>query len=203
VFDNAMLGNKIKNCFFQNNLCAGNFRGADNIIADNYISGSNWVDGGNSDSADGDTFAVKLGTFRLSRFRDNFITGIPQMALSCSGDLDATIISNNWFDICDQSGVSVKNSDGGIFIGNTFNRCMIGQDTSLAKSKGFTSDEYDAIVRMQNCNDVGFWNNWFGYVDYGVPKGAPVKTFHMTGCTGIQIANNMFRAPYERLDDKD
>ena len=204
VFDNALLGNKIKNCFFQNNLCTGNFRGSDNIIADNYISGSNYkADGSNSASADGNTFAVKFGSFRLNRFLRNFITGRPQMALGCDGDLDGTIIAQNWFDICDMSGLAMENSAGGIFIGNSFNRCMIGQDPDIDESFGTVSDEYDAIVRLDNCQDMGFWNNWFGYVEHGLPKGEPVKTFHMTGCTGIQIANNLFRAPYERLDDKD
>jgi len=204
VFDLPMLGNKIKNSFFQNNLCTGNFRGSDNIISDNYISGSNYNPGsGNSISADGNTFAVKFGSFRLNRFLRNFITGRPQMALYCGGDLDGTVVNGNWFDICDMSGLAMENSSGGIFEANSFNRCMIGQDGDLDESFGTTDPEYDSIVRMVNCEDTGFWNNWFGYVEHGLPKGAPVKTFHMTDCTGIQIANNLFRAPYVRLDLKD
>lgn len=204
VFDNALLGNKIMNCFFQNNLCTGNFRGSDNLIENNYISGSNYNPGtGNSISAGADTFAMKFGSFRINWVNRNFITGRPQMAMQITGDIDATIFSGNRFDICDWSGLAMENSSGGIFVGNSFNRCMIGQDPDIDESFGTTSDEYDAIVRMQNCQDMGFWNNWFGYVEHGLPKGEPVKTFHMNGCSGIQIANNTYRAPYERLDDKD
>ena len=204
VFDVPMLGNKIKNCFFQNNLCTGNFRGSDNIIADNYISGSNYkADGSNSASAGADTFAVKFGSFRLNRFLRNFITGRPQMALGCEGDLDGTIINSNWFDICDMSGVYIKNSSGAIFEANTFNRCMIGQDQNLDESFGVTDPKYDSIVRMVDCEDMAFWNNWFGYVEHGLPAGAPIKTFHNTNCSGIQITNNLFRKPYVRLDVND
>ena len=49
---------------------------------------------------------------------------------------------------------------------------------------------------------MGFWNNHFGFV-HGLPSGAPVKTFHNTDCDNIQIANNLFETPYERLDVKD
>jgi polygalacturonase len=204
VFDNAMLGNHIIGNFFQNNLCTGNFRGSDNIIENNYVSGSNYNPGtGNSISAGADTFAMKFGSFRLNRVRNNFITGRPQMAMYIGGDIDGTIFDANWLDICDMSGLAMENASGGIFVANTFNRCMIGQDPDIDESFGQTSDDYNAIVRMVNCEDLGFWNNWFGYVEHGLPAGEPVKTFHMTGCTAIQIANNLFRAPYERLDLKD
>ena len=55
--------------------------GADCHIEDNVISGSNWHSGGttNSDSAGATTFAVKLGSWRMSWFERNFITGWPQM----------------------------------------------------------------------------------------------------------------------------
>jgi hypothetical protein len=204
VFDNALLGNKIMNCFFQNNLCTGNFRGSDNLIENNYISGSNWkADGSNSASAGPETFAMKFGSFRINWVNRNFITGRPQMAMYVGGDVDATIFDGNRFDICDMSGLVMENSGGGIFIGNTFNRCMLGKDPDIDESFGTTDPNYDAIVRLDNCQDMGFWNNWFGYVEHGLPKGEPIKTFRMTGCSGIQIANNTFRAPYERLDDKD
>ena len=204
VFDLPMLGNKIKNCFFQNNLCTGDFRGSDNIISDNYISGSNYNPGtGNSVSADGTTFAVKFGSFRLNRFLRNFITGRPQMALGIFGDIDGTIINGNWFDICDMSGVYAENSSGGIFEANSFNRCMIGQDASAEESFGTKSDLYDSIVRLIECHSMGFWNNWFGYVEHGLPAGPSVKTFHMSHCDNIQIGQNLFHTPYARLDVKD
>ena len=145
---------------------------------------------------------MKFGSFRLNRVRNNFITGIPQMPMQITGDIDATVFDGNWFDICDWSGLAIENAEGGVFVNNTFNRCMLGQDAALAKSDT-TSTKYDAIVRLINCNDMGFWNNWFGYVVNGLPKGAPIKTFHNTNCDGIQIANNLFRRPYVRLDVKD
>jgi hypothetical protein len=203
VFNLPMLGCKILNNFFQNNLCTGRFSGSDSIIADNYISGSNYNPGsGNSISADGNTFAVEFGSFTLNRFRDNFITGRPQMIAKIDGDVTGTIFRDNWFDIADMSGLVAENSGGGIFVGNTFNRCMIGQDKDAKESFGTTSDDYDAIVRMVGCEDMAFWNNEFLFF-HGLPAGAPVRTFHNTGCTGIQIANNLFRTPYERLDEAD
>jgi hypothetical protein len=203
VFDLPMLGNKIKNCFFQNNLCTGYFRGSDNIISDNYVSGSNYNPGsGNSVSADGTTFAVKFGSFTLNRFSRNFITGRPQMIASIDGDVTGTIFSENWFDIADMSGLYAKGSQGGVFSGNTFNRCCIGQDPDAKESFGTTDDEHDAIVRMVDCHSMGFWNNHFGFV-HGVPAGPPVKTFHLTNCDNIQIGQNLFETPYERLDEVD
>jgi hypothetical protein len=100
-------------------------------------------------------------------------------------------------------GLYAKNASGGIFIGNTFNRCMLGQDASKPASSGTTNAEFDAMIRMIDCEDMGIWNNFFGYIDNGVPAGEPIPTFHLTKCDGIQIANNVFRRPYERLDVKD
>jgi len=100
------------------------------------------------------------------------------------------------------SGLYAKGAKGGVFVNNTFNRCMIGQDENAKESFGTVDKEYDAIVRMTDCHSMGFWNNHFGYV-HGLPAGDPVKTFHNTNCDNIQIANNMFETPYERLDVKD
>ena len=203
VFDLPMLGNKIKNCFFQNNLCTGDFRGSDNIIADNYISGSNYNPGsGNSLPADGNTFAVKFTSFTLNRFVRNFITGRPQMALGIEGDTTGTVLTGNWFDICDCSGVFADGASGAVFDGNTFNRCMIGQDPDAKESFGTTSDLYDSIVRLVECHSMGFWNNWFGYV-HGLPAGKSVVTFHNSHSDNIQIGQNLFHTPYVRLDVKD
>jgi polygalacturonase len=203
VFNVPTLGCKILNSFFQNNLCTGTFSGSDNIIENNYISGSNYNPGsGNSISADGKTFAVKFGSFTLNRFNKNFITGRPQMALGITSDITGTIIDGNWFDICDMSGVHAKNSSGGVFVNNTFNRCMIGQDSNAKESFGTTDPKYDSIVRLEACTDMGFWNNAFMFF-HGLPAGNPVKTFHTTGCDGIAIANNLFKRPYKRLDTDD
>jgi len=201
VFNLPTLGCKITNSFFQNNLCTGRFSGSDNIIENNYISGSNHSTS-NSISADGNTFAVEFGSFTLNRFNRNFITGRPQMALGAFGDLGGTICDGNWFDICDMSGVYAENSKGGVFVNNTFNRCMIGQDPDARESFGTKSDLYDSIVRLIECHSFGFWNNHFGYV-HGLPAGPSVKTFHNSHCDNIQIANNLFETPYERLDVKD
>jgi hypothetical protein len=203
VFNLPMLGCKIVNSFFQNNLCTGRFSGSDSIIENNYISGSNYNPGsGNSISADGHTFAVEFGSFTLNRFNKNFITGRPQMIALIEGDVGGTIFDANWLDIADMSGLVAIGSKGGVFVNNTFNRCMIGQDDNLKESFGTTDPDFDAIVRMTDCHSMGFWNNHFGFV-HGLPAGAPIKTFHNTGCENIQIANNLFEAPYERLDVKD
>ena len=200
VFNVPMLGCHIIGNFFQNNLCTGTFSGSDSIIENNLISGSNYNPGtGNSISADGHTFAVKFGSFTLNRFNRNFITGRPQMIMSITGDVGGTIFDGNWFDIADMSGLYAEGSKGGVFVNNTFNRCMIGQDDDLRESFGTTDPKYDAIIRMENCHSMAFWNNHFGFV-HGLPAGDPVKSFHNTGCDNIQIANNIFETPYERLD---
>jgi polygalacturonase len=203
VFNTPMLGCKIINNFFQNNLCTGRFSGSDSIIENNYISGSNYNPGsGNSISADGHPFAVEFGSFTLNHFAKNFITGRPQMIMKIDGDVDGTIFDANWIDIADMSGIYAENSSGGIFVNNRFNRCCIGQDPDARESFGTTDPEYDAIVRMKNCHSMGFWNNRFGFV-HGLPAGDPVTSFHLTQCDNIQIANNLFVTPYERLHEVD
>jgi len=203
VFNLPMLGCKIGYSFFQNNLCTGRFSGSDCIIQDNYISGSNYnPDSGNSISADGHTFAVEFGSFTLNRFNRNFITGRPQMAAGIFGDCGGSIFDANWFDICDMSGLAARDSKGGVFVNNTFNRCMIGQDENAKESFGTTDEEYDSIIRLVDCHSMAFWNNHFGFV-HGLPAGPAIKTFHNTQCANIQIANNLFETPYKRLDDID
>jgi hypothetical protein len=124
------------------------------------------------------------------------------MIAKITGDCGGSIYDGNWFDIADMSGLFVKDSKGGVFVNNTFNRCMIGQDENARESFGTVDPAFDAIIRLMDCHSFGFWGNHFGYV-HGLPAGDPVKTFHMTGCDNIQIANNVFETPYERLDDKD
>jgi len=202
VFNVPMLGCKILNSFFQNNLCTGYFQGSDNIIANNYVSGSNYQEGGNSASAGPDTYVIKFGSFALNRVVRNFFTGRPQQIMSIKGDQTGTFYEGNWFDIADGPGIFAEDSFGAVFSGNSFNRCMIGQDPNARESFGWTDPDHDAIVRLKNCNSMGFWNNSFAFV-HGLPAGDPVKTFHNTNCYNIQIGQNLFQAPYERLDLKD
>jgi hypothetical protein len=200
VFDGRLSGVRVLNNFFQNNKIGFRASGADNIIEDNYMSGSNWKAGGNSDPGGGpETFAVELGSFRLCRFNKNYITGWPQQHLKLTGSGEGSIFFGNWFDITDQCGVYATNSAGGVFIGNSFNRCMLGQDPSKPASSGTKDPDHDAFVRMKNCEDFGFYGNSFGYIDNGLPAGDPVKTFHLTDCENIDTEPNVYRRPYKKL----
>ena len=228
VIKGAISGTRIQNCFFQNCLCGLDIAGADCIIENNYMSGSNWHSGknyntasNNSDSAGALTFAMKCGSLRLSRIRNNFITGWPQMHLYCYGSNEGTIFDSNWFDICDLSGLVLENSRGGTFVNNTFNRCMIGNcapapglpgsgsqvDSSAAKlDDDVSSTDFNAIVRIKNSHNLNFSNNMFGYIDHGVPSPMPA-TFRISGTAdltkNIHINNSMYldyaASPYDQI----
>ena len=204
VFDGRLSGVRVLNNFFQNNKKGFRASGADNIVENNYMSGSNWTAGGNSDPGGGpETFAMELGSCRLSRIINNYITGWPQQHLKISGSVDGTVFWGNWFDITDQCGIFAENTHGGVFFGNTFNRCMLGQDPSKPASSGTTDPDHDAIIRLKNSHTMLFALNKIGYLDNGVPAGAPIKTLHHTNCTGIQFTLNQFLPPYEELIDAD
>ena len=123
--------------------------------------------------------------------------------MKITGSVDGTMFTENWFDIADMCGLYAKDTHGAVFSNNTFNRCMLGQDAAKPASSGTTNAEFDAFVRLINCKDMAFTNNLFGYLDNGLPAGAPITTFHNTKCSDIQIANNVFLSPYERLVVKD
>jgi hypothetical protein len=190
AFKNVFSGVWIKDCYFQNNLCGLHTAGADCYIQDNVMSGSNWHSvGSNSDSAGATTFAVKLGSWRMSWFERNFITGWPQMPMRIYGSVECTNFNYNRFDICDMAGLFIENSRGGTFIGNTFNRCMLGTDPVLGGSQSAAVDntdptgtDYNAIVRIKNSHNMNFSNNTFGYVDNGLPNGTiSPTTFWLSG----------------------
>ena len=216
AFEALLSGVMIRYCFFQNCRCGLKCAGADNIIENNYMSGSNWdpvTGNSNSDTATldpagADTFAVIFGSFRLSRFNRNYITGRPQMHLGVQGSLDGTILEQNWFDICDWSAVVLERSKGGVFIGNTFNNAMLADSAPLAPgetpppwpltgpdmSKSHKRDPdgiYNAIILItNNSHHHVFANNSFSYLQAvgsdKLPNGthSPL-TLKVTGGTGV------------------
>ena len=207
AFKNVFSGVWIKNCYFQNNLCGLHTAGADCYIIDNVMSGSNWHQNGgtNSDSAGALTFAVKLGSWRLSWFKGNFITGWPQMPMYIYGAVDASVFDANRFDICDLSGLVIENSHGGTFVNNSFNRCMLGGSGKQGEgsrnnpaSDGVTSTDFNAIVRIKNSSNLNFSNNWFGYMDNDVDAVGTITphptTFRLSGagCVKNRLNNNTY-----------
>ncbi|MED4636236.1 right-handed parallel beta-helix repeat-containing protein [Peribacillus frigoritolerans] len=185
VIQGRLLGTKIERNFINNGLGSFEISGSDCIISHNFID--------NASAIEKNSFLVSLRGLSLSKFENNFLTGSIETGKGCmplmiEGGM-GLVITSNWFDFSEGSGLYLLNTESNVLRDNTFR-----------KNVRAPFDQYTAIITMFDTRNCLFTGNQF--IDQ--PIGAKTFSFRkiIGGTKKITIRDNVYATGYDLIIEK-
>ncbi|MED3711642.1 glycosyl hydrolase family 28-related protein [Peribacillus frigoritolerans] len=184
VIKGRVLGVKIQKNYINNGLGSFVLSGSDSILSENFID--------NNSSVPKNDFLVRFRNLSLSKFENNYLTGSIQEGKGCIPFMmeggQGNIISRNWFDYSEGSGMYLVNTEGHTIRDNFF--------------RGNIRNPFDlhtAIITILDTRNIYFGGNLF------IDQFSDANTFAFRkskiGTDNITIRDNVYKSGYDlKLD---